>query len=232
MQTDSGSRRALFDSLEPRQFLSVSTMTQLIPSATSLQFGTPLTLTVDVKAATGKKVPTGKVHLYYKSQYTGFVASLNKHGECSFTFGPGQSLNRLTYPYGVRYDAGSGFTSSHSKQVSVTITNTTHLTKVANGIRTKILTAGTGTAIKKGQKATVEYTGFDDTGALVSESSSAPKGTFTFTLLATPEQTVVGFDDGVLGMKVGETRVIIVPSSLGYNNGHVLSFVVKLDSIG
>jgi FKBP-type peptidyl-prolyl cis-trans isomerase FkpA len=74
---------------------------------------------------------------------------------------------------------------------------------------------GTGTAAAVGTTATVTYTGW-----LYSDTAADHKGTqfdsgkFSFTL--GQNQVVPGFEQGVLGMKVGGQRTVLIPSSLGY----------------
>ena len=82
------------------------------------------------------------------------------------------------------------------------------------------LKAGTGVAIAQGQKAVVQYTGwlYDEAapghrGAKF--DSSIPRGApFTFTV--GDHMVIPGWDQGVLGMQVGEKRELTVPSQLGY----------------
>jgi FKBP-type peptidyl-prolyl cis-trans isomerase len=79
------------------------------------------------------------------------------------------------------------------------------------------LTVGTGTEATNGSTATVTYGAW-----LYSESAPDRKGTqvdqnqFTFILGA--NQVIRGFDQGVVGMKVGGTRRLIVPPSLAYGS--------------
>jgi FKBP-type peptidyl-prolyl cis-trans isomerase FkpA len=76
-------------------------------------------------------------------------------------------------------------------------------------------TVGSGTQAAAGKSANVTYTGW-----LYSATASDHKGaqfdtgTFSFTLGS--GSVIPGFDQGVTGMKVGGTRVVLIPSSLGY----------------
>ncbi len=71
---------------------------------------------------------------------------------------------------------------------------------------------GTGAAAKKGDKVQVDYTGWLTDGQQF--DSSQGRGPFTFTLGA--GEVIPGWDQGVVGMKVGGTRKLTIPSSLGY----------------
>lgn len=74
---------------------------------------------------------------------------------------------------------------------------------------------GTGAEAVTGTKVYINYTGY-----LYSASAADHKGTkfeqnaWSFTLGA--GQSIAGFDQGILGMKVGGKRTIEIPSSLGY----------------
>lgn len=75
------------------------------------------------------------------------------------------------------------------------------------------LKAGTGTETKNGDKLSVHYVGTLASG--VKFDSSRDRGTpFTFTLGA--GQVIKGWDQGMVGMKVGEIRKLIIPPQLAY----------------
>lgn len=74
---------------------------------------------------------------------------------------------------------------------------------------------GTGTEAATGKTATVTYTGwlYSDTAA-DHKGTQFDSGTYSFTL--GQNQVIAGFEQGVLGMKVGGKRTLLIPSSLGY----------------
>ncbi len=77
----------------------------------------------------------------------------------------------------------------------------------------EILKEGTGEEAKNNDKVTVHYVGTLENGTKF--DSSLDRGDpFVFTLGA--GQVIKGWDQGVLGMKVGEKRKLIIPSELGY----------------
>ncbi|MEW6027049.1 MAG: peptidylprolyl isomerase [Planctomycetota bacterium] len=65
---------------------------------------------------------------------------------------------------------------------------------------------------KKGDIVKVNYIGKLDDGSVF--YNSAEKGPLQFKLGA--EEVIVGFEEAVLGMKVGETRCVSVPPEKGY----------------
>ena len=87
----------------------------------------------------------------------------------------------------------------------------------SNGLQITTLAQGTGEGAKAGDKVTVNYTGMLESGAIF-DSNVDPKfqhvEPFTFTLGV--GQVIQGWDQGVLGMKVGEKRHLVIPASLGY----------------
>jgi FKBP-type peptidyl-prolyl cis-trans isomerase len=97
---------------------------------------------------------------------------------------------------------------------------------------------GTGPEIKAGQTAVVEYTGKLDDGSVFDATSKHGGKPFEFELGS--GMVIKGWDQGVLGMKVGETRILTIPSELGYGpSGYppiippnaTLTFEVKLVAI-
>lgn len=81
---------------------------------------------------------------------------------------------------------------------------------------------GTGSDATNGKAVTVHYTGWLYCGSAADKhgskfDSSRDRGTpFTFTLGA--GQVIRGWDQGVLGMKVGGQRTLTIPPSLAYGN--------------
>ena len=79
---------------------------------------------------------------------------------------------------------------------------------------------GTGAMATAGNEVTVHYTGwlYDDNAAdhhgKKFDSSRDRGDPFAFTLGA--GMVIRGWDDGVADMKVGGTRTLVIPASLGY----------------
>jgi peptidylprolyl isomerase len=82
-------------------------------------------------------------------------------------------------------------------------------------LKAETLIAGSGAEIKNGQQATVQYVGvLFKNGKEFDTSWGKGKQPFTFTLGS--GQVISGWDQGVLGMKVGERRRLTIPAELGY----------------
>jgi FKBP-type peptidyl-prolyl cis-trans isomerase len=83
-----------------------------------------------------------------------------------------------------------------------------------NDLQIKDVTVGTGAEAKNGNVLGMLYTGTLDNGKVFDASSLHGNQPFTFTLGA--GQVIKGWDEGVLGMKVGGTRELVIPANLGY----------------
>ncbi|MET0261739.1 MAG: FKBP-type peptidyl-prolyl cis-trans isomerase [Rariglobus sp.] len=85
-----------------------------------------------------------------------------------------------------------------------------------SGLRYLIRTPGTGETPKKGQLVTVHYEGRLLEGEKVFDTSANHNGPFNFRV---GEGTVIsGWDEGIIGMKTGEKRTLIIPFWLGYGD--------------
>jgi FKBP-type peptidyl-prolyl cis-trans isomerase FkpA len=83
--------------------------------------------------------------------------------------------------------------------------------------------AGTGVQATNGRILTVNYTGWlystsaaDHHGSKFDSSRDPGKQPFSFTLGV--NQVIAGWDQGLLGMRVGGQRTLIIPPSLGYGS--------------
>ena len=89
----------------------------------------------------------------------------------------------------------------------------------ATGLIIEKITPGTGEGAVAGDTVVVNYTGRLENGT-VFDSNVDPKFNhvepFAFPLGAS--RVIAGWDQGVLGMKVGEKRRLTIPSDLGYGS--------------
>ena len=83
----------------------------------------------------------------------------------------------------------------------------------SSGLKYVDLKMGTGSVAQKGRRVRVHYTGWLKDGKKF-DSSVDRREPFDFNLGA--GQVIRGWDEGVVGMKVGGKRRLIIPSSLGY----------------
>lgn len=80
------------------------------------------------------------------------------------------------------------------------------------------IVVGTGDTATTGHQASVSYTGwiYDSTKADHKGKQFDQSGSFTFTIGT--GGVIAGWDQGVPGMKVGGTRLLVIPPSLGYGS--------------
>jgi peptidylprolyl isomerase len=79
---------------------------------------------------------------------------------------------------------------------------------------TKDLIEGTGPEAKAGDKVTVQYVGIDFKKGEEFDSSWSRSEPFPFNLGA--GEVIPGWDQGIVGMKVGGRRELIIPPELAY----------------
>ena len=90
----------------------------------------------------------------------------------------------------------------------------------ASGLQYEDTTAGSGATATAGKHVSVHYTGWlHDPAAADGRGrkfdSSKDRGTpFSFNLGG--GEVIRGWDEGVQGMQVGGTRVLVIPAALGY----------------
>ncbi len=87
----------------------------------------------------------------------------------------------------------------------------------ASGLQYEDTIPGTGDEAKAGRHVTVHYTGWlynNGVKGAKFDSSKDRNDPFRFGLGA--GQVIRGWDEGVQGMKVGGTRVLVIPPELGY----------------
>lgn len=106
--------------------------------------------------------------------------------------------------------------------------NLADFTVTESGLYWKDLLVGTGDqAAAAGDTVTVHYIGWLPNGTVFDQSSpdAPPFGTPPSALLIIGAGSVIaGWDEGLVGMKVGGHRMLIVPPSLGYGyapNGRI-----------
>ncbi len=83
----------------------------------------------------------------------------------------------------------------------------------ASGLKIETLTRGSGPGAKTGDTVSVDYTGSFTDGKVF--DSSIPRGE-PFTLTLGAGQVIKGWDQGIVGMQVGETRKLTIPPELAY----------------
>lgn len=84
-----------------------------------------------------------------------------------------------------------------------------------SGLKYTDVTEGTGASPTKGKLVTVHYTGTFEDGKKF-DSSVDRNEPFQFVIGA--GQVIAGWDEGVMSMKVGGKRKLVIPSDLAYGS--------------
>lgn len=110
--------------------------------------------------------------------------------------------------------------------------------KKDSGLIIEIMEEGSLGQVRLGDIVTVDYRGYLTDGTVFDESYKRGQP-FSFSVGA--GQVIAGWDEGLLGMKVGEKRRLTIPANLGYGQGGIpgvipanatLIFDVELRKIG
>jgi FKBP-type peptidyl-prolyl cis-trans isomerase len=75
---------------------------------------------------------------------------------------------------------------------------------------------GKGPVAKAGQMVTVHYTGWLSASGRKGQQFDSSRGGEPFTFQLGSGQVIPGWDQGVVGMRVGGRRTLVVPPELGY----------------
>jgi|GEM_PF-2478659 FKBP-type peptidyl-prolyl cis-trans isomerase len=109
-------------------------------------------------------------------------------------------------------------TLTQPSQSSAQQTSTQNNQNNMDGLVIKDDVVGTGTVAAAGDTVTVNYTGKLDDGTTFDSSLNPGRTPFSFTIGTNPPQVIVGWDQGLRGMKVGGTRELTIPPALGYGS--------------
>lgn len=121
------------------------------------------------------------------------------------------------------FNGMSLFQKSVPPQQATTETTTTQSTSTTT-MQTENVTqleitdevVGTGATAEAGDNVTVNYVGSFTNGTVFDASANHPETANGFTFPLGAGKVIKGWDEGVVGMKVGGKRRLVVPASLGY----------------
>lgn len=250
-------RPVVVEALESRTLLSgasaaATKLARNAPTTTSVAvsagtIGQPITFTVTVRAPASAGAPVGTVNLIsHRNVVQTLTLSPTTSGNARF------AISNATYvltqpPGGPSYffgpqAIGAAFVPSgaflKSSASKIFIVSKPAYVALAKGVKYATVTPGSGPAIQSGQTANVLYTGYLATNGHVFDDSFNEGGT-PFNFIVGTGAVITGFDEGTLGMQVGETRIVYIPPAAGYGAkrigsipGHsTLIFVLTLEAI-
>ena len=105
-----------------------------------------------------------------------------------------------------------------------------------NGLIIEDIKIGEGQEVEKFNIVTVNYTGLLEDGTKFDSSLNPGRTPFRFTVGA--GQVIQGWDQGLIGMKIGGTRKLTIPPELGYgsrDNGPIpanSTLIFEIDLLG
>ena len=105
-----------------------------------------------------------------------------------------------------------------------------------NGLIIEDIKIGEGQEVEKFNIVTVNYTGLLEDGTKFDSSLNPGRTPFRFTVGA--GQVIKGWDEGLMGMKVGGKRKLTIPPELGYgsrDNGPIpanSTLIFEIDLLG
>ena len=105
-------------------------------------------------------------------------------------------------------------TTDSSTTTTQTASTTTMTTENSDQLQIIDETVGTGAVAAAGDTVTVNYVGAFTDGKVFDASANHGSTGFTFHLGA--GQVIKGWDEGIVGMREGGKRKLVIPASLGY----------------
>ena len=118
--------------------------------------------------------------------------------------------------------------SSQTQDITNTQTASTMPIESVTELLVKDEVVGTGAVAEAGNNVTVNYIGALTNGTVF--DASANHGTDGFTFNLGVGQVIKGWDQGIVGMKVGGKRVLVIPASLAYGDQAVGGGVIPANS--
>jgi FKBP-type peptidyl-prolyl cis-trans isomerase len=107
---------------------------------------------------------------------------------------------------------------------------------MSNGLAVEDVKIGDGQEVEKFNIVTVNYTGLLEDGTKFDSSLNPGRSPFRFTVGA--GQVIKGWDEGLMGMKIGGKRKLTIPPELGYgsrDNGPIpanSTLIFEIDLLG
>ena len=221
------------------------TQTKLSVNAGTL--GQPITFNVTVRTAASAGAPTGTVEII---DHGNVIATLTVSPTTSSNprFAFSDATDTLTPPPGgTAYFFGkhpvtaafipTGAFSTSTGRDTFTVSKPVYTT-LSGGVKISTIVQGSGPQIQGGQTASMLYTGYlAKNGHVFDDSLDHGGAPFSFTVGV--GEVIPGFDEGTVGMQVGESRIVMIPPAEGYGatpTGSIpahstLVFVLTLESI-
>src|SRR5690349_5942189 len=92
------------------------------------------------------------------------------------------------------------------------------IVELPGGTEIEDIAAGTGAEARRGQTVTVHYTGWLYVDGVRGKRFDSSRGGEPFTFHLGAGEVIKGWDEGVVGMKEGGMRTLIIPPAAGYGD--------------
>lgn len=145
-----------------------------------------------------------------KPTQTGIAVALALVVVAMFFIFPGLS------PFGNLTPSNDTSTEVASTTATTTQTATTMPTENSDQLQVTDETVGTGAVAAAGDTVTVNYVGSLTDGTVFDASANHGTAGFTFNLGA--GQVIKGWDEGIVGMREGGKRKLVIPAALAYGD--------------
>jgi peptidylprolyl isomerase len=146
------------------------------------------------------------------------IAGCGSGGSSTITVGNENTADNALIKAGEKSSSSTSATTTAKTPTSGPLSTEPKVTPPSGPAPTKLVTkdliVGTGAEAKAGDTVTVNYVGVLYKGGKEFNASWETKEPFTFAL--GKGQVIKGWDQGIVGMKVGGRRELIIPSSLAY----------------
>lgn len=146
------------------------------------------------------------------------IAGCGSGGSNTITVGNENKADESLISSGATGSSGTAKTANAKTPTSGPLSKEPHITPPKGAPPTKLVTkdliTGTGAEAKTGSAVSVNYVGALYKTGKVFDASWKRNEPFSFTL--GKGQVIPGWEQGVIGMKVGGRRELIIPASLAY----------------
>jgi hypothetical protein len=228
---------AFVESLETRRLLSHSVFTtrlQFFATVGSGEIGSSLTIPASAKlTAAGLPLRTAAIEFLEDGTTVIGTAQTARSGYASIVL-PNFYVGKHTLE--AEFVGSERYVKSVSGSDSATITAAPSHTTTGDGIQESTIVAGNGSStVANGDEVEVDYNAYLEAKGKLFDSTA---GHTQLTFEDGDPGVYPGFNEGLVGMKLGETREIVIPGPLGWadqppNNfpaNAVLVFVVTMDN--
>ncbi len=103
--------------------------------------------------------------------------------------------------------------SSSDETLKKTIKDSMNMSGIIDKMIVNDVVVGTGSEVKKGDSVSVHYAGTLQTGE---EFDNSKKRGEPFSFTVGEGRVIKGWDEGLIGMKVGGQRILVIPADMAY----------------